>query len=266
MRWEEFILGHIHLGVLPRSKSWREVVTLLDDGAASGQVIGQAAIAAEKDLAKAATDRSLVEALRLLAMIPVAARTDDFIGALRRLGVDVPPRPGFGDLLSGVAAHLDDVARDHGRTDVGELARRALIATLSNEIGDALPRLFGATPEEVRTECARMAAPQAFAKAARVLLGRVVADLLSSWLDRTLSTHVGRDRRLADAAARSAFDAALVQYCAEATRIIREFGAGWQSATLHRVGAIGAKEAQVFTAVALKKITAELREKRTSHG
>ena len=40
-------MGHIHLGVLPASKKWRDVVELLQDGALASDVIQSSAIAAE---------------------------------------------------------------------------------------------------------------------------------------------------------------------------------------------------------------------------
>ena len=65
-------MGHTLLARLPGSRKWREVVDLLDDGAAPGVVASAAAVAAERDLEKAADDPVFVEALRLLALILIA--------------------------------------------------------------------------------------------------------------------------------------------------------------------------------------------------
>ena len=56
-------MGHIHLGVLPRSKQWRQVVELLGSEAADEAVFAAAAIAAEKDLARAADDAVFLHCL-----------------------------------------------------------------------------------------------------------------------------------------------------------------------------------------------------------
>jgi hypothetical protein len=61
---------------------------------------------------------------------------------------------------------------------------------------------------------------------------------------------------------RNAFDRALEQYCSEATRIIREFSGAWYGKTLAREGTISQERAAAFSAVALKKIGAELQRKR----
>jgi hypothetical protein len=89
-------------------------------------------------------------------------------------------------------------------------------------------------------------------------------DTLSSWLDRTLASQTGPGRRMSDAGARSAFDLALGQYTHEATRIIREFAPGWYGKRLHESGRIDSHQAAAFGAVAMKKITEELRRKRNA--
>lgn len=258
-------MGHIHLGVLPRSRSWKAVVAMLEDHAADDLVIAQAAVAAERDLSRAAYDETYVETIRLLAMIPQAARSEHFGRRLRSLGVDASDDAGFADLVSSVARHLDAHARRHGRSDFGTLAARALIGALTSQVGDHLPALFGADAEDVRIGTARLATPRGFSRAARAYFGKLLGDSLSSWLDRTLATHVGPGRRFPDIAGRAAFDEALASYCAEATLIIGEFSAGWQAATLRRVGTIGTAEARVYGAVAFKKIGEELRIKRRDH-
>ena len=52
----------------------------------------------------------------------------------------------------------------------------------------------------------------------------------------------------------------------EATRIIREFAAGWYGKSLSMGQVIGTKEATVFGAIAFKKIVEELSRKRDDLG
>lgn len=96
----------------------------------------------------------------------------------------------------------------------------------------------------------------------RAFFTRLTRDTLSNWLDRTLSTHVGPNRRFAHAGQRGDFDVALGQYCSEATRIIREFSGGWYGATIFREKTITRERAAGFGYVAFKKIGEELRQKR----
>ena len=152
-------------------------------------------------------------------------------------------------------------AERHGRSDFGELARRAVTGVLSAEI-EVQGDLFATDHADLRLRLARLAQPPEFARMARRFFGEVTGRSLSSWLDRVLSTRIGPDARFQDVAERAAFGEALGQYCAESTRIIREFAAGWYGKTLWREGQIASEHASVFGHVAMKKIGEEMRRKR----
>jgi hypothetical protein len=255
-------MGHIHLATLPGTKRWREVVELLNERAAADIVVAASAMAAEKSLAIAASDPTLAAAFRLLALIPQAARSRDFGEALRQLGVPVPSAPMLAALTVGVAVALEREQLAGSRTDFSEIARRALVSTLSMQIGDALPGLFEADARDVQRAAAQLGRPDAFSRTTRAFFGRLLADTLGYWLDRTLSAEIGPGARIQSLGDRNAFDRALEQYCSEATRIIREFAGAWYGKTLAREGTISKEGAAAFSAVALKKITAELQRKR----
>lgn len=261
-------MGHVHLGVIPRSKPWRRVVDLLEDPRASDvAVVSASAAAAENSLTEAARDPVYVEAVRLLLVIPFCARAEDFGAALRDNGMPVGERPELVDLLSAVTGRLDVVARHTTqRTDIGEIAARALTGTLAVSIGDNLPGLFEATPGDVQAVARKLSWSKGISQLARLFYARLVSDSLSYWLDRTLADQIGPSRRFSNLSDRAAFDAAVFHYAQEATRIIQEFSGGWYGKTLHATGGIDSRDAALFGAVALKKIVAELRERRDRDG
>lgn len=259
-------MGHIHLGVLPRTRSWNDVVDALSSGAADEVVVAASARAAEKDLLAATDSAVFVEAVRLLLAIPHAARADDFGHALRVLDLGVGDSPELLALTMAVDQRLEAVRRVAGGTnDLGEFAARALVTTLSEMVGDQLPGLFEATPGDVQAATRKLSWSRGISELSRTFYTRLVAQSLSYWLDRTLAQHVGPEGRFANAASRSAFDVALSQHAQEATRIIQEFSGGWYGKTLHDKGGISSRDAATFGAVALKKIVEELRVRRGSH-
>jgi hypothetical protein len=256
-------VGHIHLGVLPGTKRWRAVVSLLEDGALPDDVIASAAHAAEKEFEHAPNDPIFVETVRLLGLIPVAARRDDFGRALRELSLNVGDAPGLLDITTAAGGWLDRFAREQAHpTDFGELSRRALLASLSTMIGDQLPLLLGSGPEDVRLAARKLSVSNNFSSLARVYFTRLTSDALSNWLDRTLSAQVGPGQRFAHVGERAEFGEALGTYCWEATRIIRDFSGGWYGKTLHRDGTIHTANAAGYGAIAFRKIVEELRRKR----
>lgn len=255
-------MGHIHLSTLPGTKRWREVVELLDARAGADTVVAAAAYAAQKDLDALAKDPGLATAVRLLALIPQAARGENFGARLREIGVSAPDSPSLGDLTVATAIALDGLRGAGRRTDLTEIVRRALVGTLTRLVGDGLPGLFEADAEDVRQAAANLGRGDGFARATRSFFGRLLEETLGSQLDRTLSAEIGAGERIASFGERDAFDRALGQYCSEATRIIREFSTAWYGKTLFREGTITQERAAGFTAVAVKKINAELDRKR----
>lgn len=258
-------MGHIHLGTLPQSRSWRDVVELLQNGMSVATVVSASAKAAEQDMARAATEPVFVEAVRLLLSIPLAARQKDFGNALFAVGIDVVPEPSLFDILSAATARLDMVGRAQpGRSDAADLATRALSKALLDCIGSDLPSLFGPSAEDVRLSFRKFSFSAGIAELTRSYFGAVVGTSLSYWLDRVLALQTGSGQRFASIRERARFDQDLGQYTYEVTRIIREFSGGWYGKTVHDKGAIGTAEARDFSYGCVKKMIDELKVRRDS--
>jgi hypothetical protein len=256
-------MGHIHLKVLPGSRRWKAVVALLEEGAPDDEGLRSAAVAAEHELLSANDDAAYVECVRLLSMVPYAARDDSFGHSLRGLGIPVGDDPDLLGVTSAVGEHLDRFVREHGRpSDFGELARRALTSAFTRLVGGQLPGLFEASREETRLAFRRLSSAGNFAVLARSFFTELASQTLSYWLDRALAVHVGAGRRFEHAGQRVQFEQALDQYSFEASRIIKEFAGGWYGKTIRNEGAVSTRSAAVFGAVAFKKIVEELQRKR----
>jgi len=94
-------MGHVRLGRLPQTRNWRDVVGLLGAAAPADRVAAASARAAEGSIGRAASDPALTHAIWLLTQLPLAARAQDFPGALRGLGLDIDRSP---TLLGAVGA------------------------------------------------------------------------------------------------------------------------------------------------------------------
>src|SRR5687768_1923999 len=124
-------MGHIRLAVLPRTRRRRAVLDLLQADAPDEAVFAERAIVIRCELAHSVRDTIFIEAVRLLALIPQAARSSDFAEALHEIGLALDDEPNLPELLAAVGRRLDDRAKSTQRTDFGELSRRALIGTLA---------------------------------------------------------------------------------------------------------------------------------------
>jgi hypothetical protein len=88
-------MGHVRLGVLPRSRKWRQVVEELHAGADVGTIAASAAEAAEASLKRASDDPACLHSFWLLIQVPLAPCGAAFAEDLRRLGLRVsrPTQP-----------------------------------------------------------------------------------------------------------------------------------------------------------------------------
>lgn len=256
-------MGHTRLVRLPGSRKWRDVTGLLETGAPDDAVLSATAIAVERDLADAARNPVFVEAVRLLCQIPMAARSDSFAASLRHEGLDAGAAPNLLDIVLAASLKLDEVkASTRFTNDFAELSARALVSTISDTFGSALPGLLEPDPENLRIEVRKFATPEGFQHLSRTFFDKLLNATLRYWLDRALPAQTGEGRRFRTIGDRAAFDAAMSQYVSEATRIIKEFSRGWYGKVAVSGRSIPADRAAAFSHVAFKKIGEELRRKR----
>jgi hypothetical protein len=151
-------MGHVRLGVLLKSRKWRQVVDELRIGASVGEIAALAADAAETSLQTAADDPAFVHAFWLLTQVPLAARGPAFAEDLARLGINVADPPSLMNVVGAISDAVDRHAREQGgRTDLGEMAQMAAVESLTAVVASALPSLFGPGPEEVQRAIGRLA-------------------------------------------------------------------------------------------------------------
>lgn len=245
----------------PRGEDPRGLDALLARGAPATEIIAAATLAAGIDRNLAKEEPILAECVRLLAMVPQAAQADDFRHSLRRLGVEISSESGLGEIKLALGRRLDGFGSG---TSFDEACRLAFLETISAGIGSAFADPDGATQDQWRSAAAKLATAANFARLCRVYFGRVLEELLSSFLDRSHSSLDGPGQRFAHAGAREDIDRALCQHCFYATEIITEFSTAWRDRTMSRDGAIDHEAAWRYGVVAFGLVLEELpRAERT---
>ncbi len=218
---------------MPRSRKWREVVELLASDAPLGDVASATARASERDLSRASDDPRFQFVSSLLVRLPLLARGPGFEAELEALGIGPNALNSVAGLLSGVELAIDRKSYDLGASsDAGELAKAALLESLSVQLRDKVPSLFEPTPREIRFALVGFASGDRFAVRARDFFTQLTHRSLEDYLSRELANHTGADGRVATDAERAAFQQALAQHTAEASRIMQEFAGGWYGKTV----------------------------------
>ena len=259
----EELMGHIRLGTLPRSKKWREVVDLIATDASVEKIAEAAADASDKDLLRASGDPRFQFVSDLLVRLPLLARAPGFEVALADLGIDGSELASVTGLLAGLDRAIDrNTFELRGSSDAGELAKAALLESLSVQLHDRLPSLFEPTRQEIRKALASFTSGDAFARLARDFFARLTYRSLDYYLSRELANHTGEDRRFSTDAQRVAFQQALAQHTFEVSRIVEEYAGGWYGKTVWQKQALDRDAIDKFTAYAFKKMRSEFGRRR----
>ncbi len=255
-------MGHVRLGVLPKSREWTQVVKLLASGADVVQLAGAVAIAAEDQLISARGDPVLGNTVWLLTQLPLAARSDRFAAELTALGFTAGSEQSLLNIVTGFSQAVESqISGTAGRTDLGELARQAAAESLSSLISAQMPGLFGQSPDDLRIELGKFATKDRFAVLARDFFARLTHKTLDYYLSRVVADHVGPDRAMTSLGEQAQFRGALEQHCREASLIVEQYAGGWFSKANYQ-GRLTREAAQSFSDYALKKMRDELRARR----
>jgi hypothetical protein len=256
--WEG-AMGHIRLGVLPQSKKWRDVVGLLETDAPLELVAQATANASSRDLALASKDPRFQFVSDLLVRLPLLARAPGFEDALADLGVKTAELGSVSGFLAGLDRAIDRNSFNLGQSsDAGELAKAALMESLSVQLRDRLPTLFEPTPQEIRKALGSFASGQSFAGLARDFFARLTYKSLDYYLSRELANHTGEGKRFETDAQRIAFQQALAQHTFEVSRIVEEYAGGWYGKTVWQKQALDRDAIDRFTSYAFRKMRSEL--------
>ena len=181
---------------MPRSRKWREVVDLIATDASVEEIAEAAADASDKDLSRASRDPRFQFVSDFLVRLPLLARAPGFEDALAYLVIDGSELASVTGLLAGLDRAIDRKSFDlRGSSDAGELAKVALLESLSIQLRDRLPTLFEPIPQEIRKLPASFASGDAFARLARDFFARLTYRSLDYYLSRELANHTGEDRR-----------------------------------------------------------------------
>jgi hypothetical protein len=231
---------------------------LVGGRAATPEVAAATMEASQRGLIKAAKDPGLVHTVWLLTQIPLAARSENFVADLRKLGLEVSNFPSLlevvGAFTGAVDAHL---RRSGGRTDLGEMAQMAASEALTALGRPQTETLFGTTAADVQHAFKSFSTTKQFSTLAREFFTRLSKKYLTYFLSRELSNYVSGDGRFSNIDKHAEFNEALDLHCRQASRIIEEFSGGWFSKTNFEEG-ITPEKAAGFVHVALKKLRAEL--------
>lgn len=257
-------MGHVRLGKLPRTKKWREVVSLIASGADVSQVADATLKAAEDafEYVNINEDEGFNQAAWIMVQLGIAAKADDPIEHLKNQGVDLTGQTSMSGIQAAISDAMDNHLEQCGRKyDLGEIAQRALIEAISNQIKPRLEgRLFSVTPDDIRGILSEFRKQKEFSQLSKQFFSVLSNRCMDYFLSRTLSSQIGEGQRFASMNEKSQFDQALKMHCHEAAKIVEEYSGGWFSKHMYEeAGNISRESVKGFASYGMKKMTDELK-------
>jgi hypothetical protein len=255
-------MGHIRLGRLGTSPSWQALLAQLDLAAVDVRAVAiTTADGAQLRLIGMRNDPVLGYCVWLLSRIATAARSDDFIGETRHLGLAVGP----GETMVSLIAQVNDlVIREINRYPAsgpfGQIAATSVKRTLLETIAVMQPVLLGSSVDDLTAVIRRQTTDRAFGSLAVLFFGDLLARTLRFYVDKELPLHIGAGSGVRTIEMSRLFLQDLDQYSRQSARIVETFATEWLSKydfLEHRY--ISREQAQGFAAYALQKLDGELR-------
>lgn len=252
-------MGHIRIGVLPKTRKWKQVISLLNSKESStSEIAAETAKAAKDFFIQKRFDPSLAFSYWLLTQITYRAKQDDYISALRKIDLDISKVKNSFDFVGQVANFSKNQIKERGESfPISDIAQLALREVLTESVGEVSKSLFGTTLDDIRGACRRYSSPGQFSKLARLYFSKVFTRGLKFLIDKESANNVGIGEKFENVFDLSDFNTALEAYCYQSAKIVEKFAEGWYSKRNWQ-GDISEKDAQGFVAVAVDKFQAEI--------
>ncbi len=254
-------MGHVRLGVLPRTKAWKEVVELIAAGADVSQIANATITAAEKAFSFVMDDVGYTEAVWLMTQMAIAAKKPDIHQHLAQAGIHLPSDPSLIDVTTAITEALDRRVEGNGqRSDLGGIANRAIVGAVNDVLAPKLHSLFSSDSDTMRAALADLGKPKKFGEFSRRFFARLTNEGLQYFLTKVVNTQLGDGMRFATMNQSAQFNAALETHTREASVIVEQFSNEWFSKNRFQEGGdISRKTSNKFAGYALKKMKDELK-------
>lgn len=252
-------MGHIRIGTLPATRRWQDVIGLISEGAEAPRLAEAVTHAWEKAFNAVRNDAGFREAVWLLMQVGAAGKSRDPTEHLASIGVEVSGASSVVEVAIALNAAMERrLASTRQRSDFGELAQRALVSAVTDQLQQSMPTLLESTAEDVSGAVKKYGKDKAFGKLAREFFGRMTNECLSYFLSKTLPAQVGEGRRFATTGQLAEFEQAMRTHCTEAAEIVESYSSGWFSKQLWEEGKITRDSAERYGWFGLEKMRGEL--------
>lgn len=252
-----FTMGHERTGTLPKSDRWRDVVDHLSDFSGTdsdvSEVASRVADNVKKRLGEMHRDSGVQAAFQFLVHLTVAARSEDPVDDLNRIGIELPPEPSPLTISAALKRWTNEQVSRGDSMEYLEIATSAA----SDAITEWYSRHPHAQSDFFSGEVSSLEAWKeagdggGFSEVARSYFAKFTERYLKYFLDREASA------KIKDLEVRESFQEKLSKHAYEKSKITQSFAAGWYNKYASE-SSPSREEVRNFLNIAFGKLKGEL--------
>lgn len=261
-------MGHTRLGTLPATRKWREVIGLIAEGASAARIAEATANAWRLAFKHVQNDAGFREAIWLITQMGVAGANKNPLGYLSSIGLEVEKSESVLEVAMALSSAMEQKSDPYGRRSAfGELAERALISVVTDNLQDKISTLLPPSTEAVSSAFGKLGKVKEFAELSRSFFQKFTNECLSYFLTKELPAQIGEKRAFATTTQMAQFEKALGTHCQEASVVVEKFSGEWMSKNRYEGGGkIPRETAETFGWYALTKMQLELEARARKDG
>jgi hypothetical protein len=249
-------MGHVRLGRLPKSKTWKGVIGCLDLPESSLNDIVKATF---REVQKVFIDSKVIESLSncfgIYANIAQASRGKSFVEDLNSLGLKIDSKASGLKLLDSIANLADDKKKI---SILDQIATESFRETMLSLIEENSTSLFGCTIDSVQKAFKKYSTPHQIGKLGHEYFSIYLYKAFSYVIDKELANSIREEGRFRHSEDIKEFHQGVKKYCFELGKYVEEYSSDWYSKHLFAEDLNNPQIVRNFTNYAINKLLLEL--------
>lgn len=259
-------MGHIRLGILPKTARWKQVIKMLEAGESVSELVQASFNAAQTGLYRVPNDEGFTQTLTVIFTFIDAVQSRDPVDALRRKDFDIFKGATLFEYIGSFKSRAEEaVAAIHAKSDIAEIARDSFADVLMKTVGPSLETLFGFDSTDTQRALQETFRGKSLGKTMHEFFSEFTHSYIYYYLGRELPNHVGLGKTFSNVNEHSEFNKAFDLYIRQTIRIADEFTPGWYGKAKYEKR-LSREEVSGFAHVAFKKIANEIRRDAEAYG
>jgi len=257
---ESAIMGHIRLGRLPRTISWKRVLESFSNSDTSlNEIVQLTAIASQKVLTNSKYIEGLTHCFWLFTNIAKASRNENFADSLNNLGISVSDKDSRLNILKKIYDSASTSLRESGKFSIlDQIAMDSFKSAFHNTITQESSTLFGCDIDTIQRAFKKYSTSTQVSKLGREFFSQYMYKSFSFVLEKELANKISATGRFQNSKDIENFNRNLKTYCWEASKIVEDFSGGWYGKHSFEGDLVNKKQTYKFTHHAMTKLLSEI--------